>query len=517
MNALRSTHPMLILAVVLVVTRLALAAVVWPDTQRLYNGDSWLYEQIALSLLETGKWLGSGFGGIDTNPFADMIRPPGYPLVLAAVYGLSSQEAAPWILFFLNTVTLWGLLGLMFVVLRKAGLRRAWPLLLLPALDPAWWMYSKELVTEPWFTPLLMGAVWLTWRGLTEASKDSTESLKAATEDVGGLMEASKDSIESSKAATEHIGGLMNKARTYLYLAGGGLLLGLATWFKPITLYAPWLAAPAIVLVLRYSKEQGRNALPSQAALLNGRQRLGRALPAAALFLVAALLLPSAWQLRNHQAHGSFVYTSIAAENMMTGHAAFVLAAREGITHLEAQERIRDRFRALHPHEADMSFAEQHAAKMGVAREILQANRWLYAKTIVRGMAVTMVDPGRRVFARTFRSEDVGVIGFTNTLSKEGVTGTARLLLREDPVLVLYAVGYMLMLGLFFGATVIGAVRLFRTQPLLVIILVCTVLYLWVLGGPNGYARFRLYIMPFMVLLCAGWFVRKDSSDTKPS
>lgn len=496
MNALRSTHPMLILAVVLVVTRLALAAVVWPDTQRLYNGDSWLYEQIALSLLETGKWLGSGFGGIDTNPFADMIRPPGYPLLLAAVYGLSSQEAAPWILFFLNTLALWGLLGLMFIVLRKAGLRRAWPLLLLPALDPAWWMYSKELVTEPWFTPLLMGAVLLTWRGLTEALNGSTETSKAVTEDVGGLT---------------------NKARTYLYLAGGGLLLGLATWFKPITLYAPWLAAPAIVLVLLYSKEQGRNTLPPQAALLNGRQRLGRALPAAALFLVAALLLPSAWQLRNHQVHGSFVYTSIAAENLMTGHAAFVLAAREGITHLEAQERIRNRFRALHPDEADMSFAEQHAAKMGVAREILQANRWLYAKTIVRGMAVTMLDPGRRVFARTFRSEDVAVIGFTNTLSKEGVTGTARLLLREDPVLVLYAGGYMLMLGLFFGATVIGAVRLFRTQPLLVIILVCTVLYLWVLGGPNGYARFRLYIMPFMVLLCAGWFVRKDWSDTKPS
>lgn len=509
--ALKSTylspHPLVYLAVVLVVSRVLLAVIVWPDTQRLYNGDSWLYEQHALSMLETGSWLAPGYGNIDANPFADMIRPPGYPLLLTAVYALAGNEAAPWVMFALNTMALFALVWLMYAFLRVTGLQRAWPVLFILVADPAWWMYSKELITEPWFNLLLMTAVILVYIAVAPVAKVLTQ--KAAGEQPDELPntdwpdEQPYSDRPDEPPCFEQPDELPYSRRRWL-LAGGGLALGLATWFKPVTLYAPWFAFIAIVVTMMVQREEifGRMSLPTARK---------RSLTAAALFLIAALLLPASWQVRNYATHGSFVYTSIAAENMMTGHAAFVLASREGITHLEAQERIRERYRSANPNEATMTFAMQHEAKMAVAREILRENRAVYAKTILRGMAVAMMDPGRRVFARTFRSEDVAVIGLTNTLSKQGIAGTVRTILREDPVLVLYASGYMLLLGLFFVATVWGSVRLYRYNPLLAIVLGTSVIYLWVLSGPNGYARFRLYIMPFMILLCAGWFTRGKS------
>jgi len=154
------------------------------------------------------------------------------------------------------------------------------------------------------------------------------------------------------------------------------------------------------------------------------------------------------------------------------------------------------------------TFAGEEEAKRTLAREILAENRLLYVRTIVRGMVVTLMDPGRLVFTRTFREPDNAKIGLTNTLSREGLLGTVRILLREDPVLVVYAVAYMLFLGVFAMGSLVGAWWLGRRYPLLVLMLVAAVLYLWILGGPSGYARFRLYLMPFMVVLASGLYLR---------
>ena len=159
---------MVLIAVVLA-SRLLLGLLVWPDTHRLYNGDSPLYEQYALSMLETGRYLSPGYGSADTNPFADMIRPPGYPLLLAAVYGVVGPAAGPWVLFGLNTLALCGVLALLLGLLRRLKLDRAWPMLLVIALDPAWWMYSKELVPEPWFVLLLTASVLAVYVGVQRA------------------------------------------------------------------------------------------------------------------------------------------------------------------------------------------------------------------------------------------------------------------------------------------------------------------------------------------------------------
>jgi len=487
-----SMRPLMVLIAVVLASRLLLGLLVWPDTHRLYNGDSPLYEQYALSMLETGRYLSPGYGSADTNPFADMIRPPGYPLLLAAVYGVMGPAAGPWVLFGLNTLALCGVLALLLGLLRRLKLDRAWPMLLVIALDPAWWMYSKELVPEPWFVLLLTASVLAVYVGVQRAVAGGHPAEVSGLQRSGAALPTEGAYGVQRAVARDEFPGLLDRLPVWSLFLLGGLALGLATWLKPITLYAPWLALPALTVALWY---------------LGAGKR--RSLALSALYLAGAMVFIFSWQLRNYQQHGSLAYTSIAAENMLTGHAAFVLAAREGITHLEAQQRIRDAYARRYGGTPQLeTFAGEEEAKRTLAREILAENRLLYVRTIVRGMVVTLMDPGRLVFTRTFREPDNAQIGLTNTLSREGLLGTVRILLREDPVLVVYAVAYMLFLGVFAMGSLVGTWWLGRRYPLLVLMLVAAVLYLWILGGPSGYARFRLYLMPFMVVLASGLYLR---------
>src|SRR5690554_6730938 len=114
------------------ITRLALLLYVFPDTQRIYNGDSALYEQYALSILKTGEYLAHGYASSDTDPFADMIRPPGYPGVMWTVYALFGQNAGPWMMAFLSgLMTLFTLICLILFI-HLLGVQHAkWTLWLL--------------------------------------------------------------------------------------------------------------------------------------------------------------------------------------------------------------------------------------------------------------------------------------------------------------------------------------------------------------------------------------------------
>jgi hypothetical protein len=505
-------RPFLILALVVVVTRVGMLAYVYPQAERLYNGDSWLYEQYALSMLETGEYLGTGFGRVDENPFADMIRPPGLPVLLTVVYAVAGPEWGPWAMMVAslagNLATLW-LMWLLLGMVAAAGTsvgvsgqenprwsqdekgpaNRHW--LWIFALDPVWIMYSKELITEPYFTPLLLGSVYLAVR------------------------------------AVSGFDPLAQRYRSEVWLMGAsGLLLGLATLFKPITFYAPWLVLILIPLVLwlqaragegkpsaeavtsggvthsSVSGEMRSDATESDQTTTAGRAFWRRWIPALLAFLVAAQLPVTVWQARNYAAHGTWAFTSIAAENVMTGHAAFVLSAAEGITHTEAIARIRATYRERNPLEATYSFDAQSETKMAVAREILSAHPGLYVRAVVRGVAATLLDPGRLVVARTF-GDTSGAIGLTETFARDGLGATAMRLLREHPAMAVYVVVYMAFLAGLSVAAAFGAWVLLRRNPALAVILLSVTFYLLVLGSIGGYARFRMYILPFLVMFAA--------------
>ena len=409
----------------ILLTRIALFLWIHQDPSRLFNGDSAHYEGLALSLLTSGTYQYAPY-----EPYSDLIRPPGYPLLIAAVYALTYP----------GNYTALFVINLIGVLLLYFGIKQLLATVRLPvsplimaffALDIGWLLYSKEIITEPIFTPLLV------WSTIALLKAFKTHRLK------------------------------------YWILSGIGF--SFATWIKPITLYLPVLLAPVLGL------------------------RLHKRYPVL-IWLLLALLLPASWMVRNYLAHKSFVYTSIQNHNLLTGHAAFVYAQKFKLTHREAQEKIIREVQRENPRYPHLPFAQKNALEGKVAQRILSEHPLLYAQAILRGMLITLFDPGRLVWNRTFPIENPSKIGLTNIVGKAGIGGALRALLQKPLAqripLMLY-LGFLLLLN---GLALSGIPYLYRHAPQSFWLLSLIFLYLWILGGPNGYARFRLYLFPFLLV-----------------
>jgi hypothetical protein len=455
---------------------------VFPYADRLYNGDSWLYEQYAISMMETGEYLAPGYGkwehltgddpaGVSFDPFADMIRPPGLPLVLWGIYEIVGPNLGPWVFSVFNGLLSVPILVLILAFLRLFGMERYAKVCWIFVVDPGWILYSKEILTEPMFVVILLAALFFGVLGLT----------RLFGEHLPG---------DSRFSSFEHL--------PPAHLLGySGLLFGLGTLFKPITLYVPLAAVLLFGILVLIRRDDFR---------MHGRwdgTLLKYVVSVALLFVISAQTVHFSWQLRNYLRHGSFAFTSIQAENLMTGHAAFVLSSVEGITHLEAQQRILDDFNHQHPDHGVYTFDRLSQAKSNIARAYIWEHPGHYMAGIFRGMVVTIMDPGRLVLSRTLGLENVNEIGLTNILARDGVTGVLKTLFRNYPALTVYMILHLIWLGAILVVAAWGFLVFVRRFPVAGLTIGLLFLYLWGLGGPSGYARFRMYLLPMMVIFAA--------------
>ena len=403
-----------ILLTLFLLSRLAIGAWALMEPEaRMVNGDSALYMELGRQLLEEGRYEG-------------YVRPPGYPALVAAVYAVFGTGW--WGYAGLLLLNLAGGVALWFGVMRlgrgaegaHGGMVARGAALL--TFDLAWLLFSKEILTEALFTPLIVWmVVWV-----------NTHSV-----------------------------------------ARGATLLGLATLLKPITFYLPWVLVPYL---------------------------FWRKWPVSriALFVLISAGIPFLWQLRNHATHGTLAYTSIASENLMTGHAAFTLAAAEGLTHSQAIDSVRTLFWAdvADPAALEADVNAFNARKSAVARRILADHPATYALQIAKGMVFTLLDPGREAWERTVGAGPAAV-GITETIARDGVVSAAWRILTDHPFLVLY----VLFLAAVYGWTLWRLPSAWKADPALTALLLLLIAYFLVLGGPIGYARFRLYIFPLILTL----------------
>lgn len=411
--------------VVIIVTRLVLLIWVYPDKDKMLDGDSPHYEGLAISLIQEGRYYYA-----PDEPYSDMIRPPGYPLFIAVnylIFGLQNYVV----------VAFWNILGILIIYLGIKKLivimnvtPQKWTFIIL-SLDFAWLLYSKDLITEPIFTALLVwDIIWL-------------------------------------------VKGVHNNSFKYLFLSS--VALGICTLIKPITLYLP-------IFVLLF--------------LLFKLRNLSKLISYGVLFMMTI----SPWLIRNKIVHNSFSFTSIQNNNLLYAHAAFVYADLYSITHREGQDKLDRILQDRLVGEDRTSYTHLNSVTGIVAREVLLLHPLLYAKAIVRGMFITLFDPGRMVFNRTFPFEDTKSIGLTNIIAKKGIWGTLKFLLHKQLGLVIPLLIYLLFLILVNSIALLGLVCFWKRSKFHFVLITMIFLYLLILGGPNGYARFRLYIFPFLLL-----------------
>lgn len=455
---------------------------VFPHLDRVYNGDSWLYEQYAISMMETGEYLSPGYGKwehltdenagtMSFDPFADMIRPPGLPLVLWGIYEITGPVWGPWVFSVLNGLISVPILMLIMAFLRLFGMERYANVCWIFVLDPGWILYSKEILTEPLFVLILLSALFFGVLGLS----------RLFGEHLPG---------DSRFSGFEHVPAA--------HLLGySGLLFGLGTLFKPITLYVGLAGAILFAMLIVFRRDDFRIDGKWDVSLLR------YVLSVALLFIISVQTVHFSWQMRNFMRHGTFAFTSIQAENLMTGHAAFALSSAEGLTHLQAQERILAEFNREHPNHGMYSFETLSQAKSEIAEKYIREHPGHYILGVVRGMGVTLMDPGRLVLSRTLGHRDSSTIGLTNILARDGVVGAVQTMFREYQGYTLYMVVHLMWLGVLVLVSGWGFWVFFRRFPVAGLTIGLLFLYLWGLGGPSGYARFRLYLLPMMVLFAA--------------
>ena len=415
---------------VLVLSRLALIAVDAPHRADIGRGQMPYYEDVypglATNLVETGRYIFPR-----QEPDSDLLRPPGYPLLLAATYLVVGTGPSV-------VVLLWNVLGVLLLysglvrLLAEFGLEGRRVAAVAFAADLAWLLYT----TEPVYTPML---VW----------------------GVVGLLRAARTNRSPWRPA-----------------AKSGLLLGVSALVKPISLYLPVVAVPFLLVA-------GRQVRP------------------ALVFAAAFAICVGPWFVRNHTVHDALSFTSIQNDNLLFAHGAFVWADLHGVTHLEAQAALdAELSRRLG---ASATYTERNAAKSQLAREVLLGHPLLYARAILRGVAITLFDPGRLVFNRLVPTESTREIGLTNTVARDGVVGTVQAFARKNPLMVGLLGLYLVFLLVVAAGAAAGVVPLWRSSPTAFWLVLLVAAYLLALGGPNGYARFRLYVFPFeLVFLQAG-------------
>jgi len=396
---------------------------------------------------------------------AEIVRAPGYPLLMAATFALFGEErwAVSAVGALLATATA---LVLLFGLGRHFGEKAAaWGAVLL-CLDAGSLGRSLDLLSETLFTLLLVLALLALCSAVSRGAVRPGPALLA------------------------------------------GLLTGAAVLVRPILLYFPLAAAAALAVVA------ARRAAGAAARLL----------PLAA-FLAPVLLLAGGWIVRNGLAAGAFVMTPVAGHQLLHRRAAAVDARARGVSLTRAQEElgIREaffrwrgpsserelfgarRYAEVFPATARLSAAELDRLWTRRALEIFREHPLGTVRMLGEGAAMLLFSPPPVILAAKW-----GLLRPSEELfrlwSDQELGRFAARLREESPRVLAAAAAAVVQLAVVHALALAGLlVHRRRAAPAVHAVLVGTLLYLVATSSGTDALddRFRVPLMP-VVCLYAG-------------
>ena len=382
------------------------------------------------------------------------IRPPGYPLVIMGLGGATGRPVL--LLLFQNALSL----VVLATVLGEAAATRVRP------PSRRWWVAAVALTLSFPAQLIYANAV------MTEIPLQAVIMLGA------GL---------GMKYAATH------RAR---YLAGAAGALVAAWLLKPV-----WYPFSLVFLVVA------------------GWEAWRRRRPLLALLGALPLLLALAYMGWNWQRTGYFHFSSIADTNLLHYNAAGVVRQTQGPASEDAWLDA-----VLRQADAQPTFAARQYTVQAAAAAVLQQHPWRYAGQHIAGMATLFLDPGRYDFSTFWGLPDhVGLLSQLRSGGWPGIWGG----LRQQPL------GLLLVLGLVAGANLLrlllagrGLARttedallgswLRLATPVGRWVAVGLLLYVALLTGPLGAARFLVPVWPLWLGLALRGVSTNHDSATKP-
>lgn len=383
---------------------------------------------------------GHGFSEAFAPPYTpDVRRTPLYPLLLAGIYLGAGHY--PIVAVGVN-----GLLGSATCLLTYELGRRLYSQVvgimagLLLAIDVTSTVYSLTLLTETLFTVIVVLCVIVIDRCL---------------------------SVPTPRMLF-----------TCSVLAAG--LCGIAFLARPIALFLPFVLGPALALLRR-------NLRPGVRLLLS------------ATFVLVALAFPLSWTIRNYLVAGVAQPTSIIAINAYYDQATLVVKQRQGTAGVEDETPA-----AFLPDKATGPAQEVTGSDvLSLERRawaILSGDPVGYLKLYVRGIQESL-HPDRDIVAQLGAEP----ADFRTTTARVGdVIAPTALIRHPAPNSALLAASTFQLLVVYALAAV-GAASGISDHPLrpTTLLLLLVIVYFLLISGPVAYPRFRVPVMPFIVLLAA--------------
>jgi hypothetical protein len=215
------------------------------------------------------------------------------------------------------------------------------------------------------------------------------------------------------------------------------------------------------------------------------------------IILLASLLLPLscyAWSLRNEKTTGYFHFSSIKTQGVLSMYAGYILNFTHGEDYcLKKQEEIKKRASLEPTYKLKSEYIVSESVK------IINANRLTYVYIHAKGMANLMLAIGRIDLLTFFPYKPTKEISLKSEIERDGLGGIRYYISNIDALLLAFLFLILIwnifllisMLIFFFNSRVHTGVKI-------LILLMFT--YLWVVTGPAGYARFKISILPFMIV-----------------
>ena len=450
------SHPKLCIVALALLVRMLTFIPVALNSQRVVElgVDSYEYHFLAVNLAEAGA-----FSNADAPPYAPNARHvPLYPLFAAIIYSLFGQNFAvlafaQTIISALSCLLLYEIGKIIFG--KKAGLLAG----VLMALHIGLIGYAPLYQTETLFIFILLVGVY-------------------------------------------YLAKYILKQRKNINLIFSGLLLGLAALCRSVGIYLPLV----IVAILFFVKMDFLKKLKSSV-----------------IFLGCFLLVISTWTLRNYLAFKDFLFTPTAQFSL------FFITATEIETELTnenfgevLEKKInkyglgpKDKYNRFVASDKEAVLVAKRKTFLSEALKIMRTNALATLKVYLRGRIYTCFFPlhGPMLGDIWGRSSGTGIFSkISNLPLRESIANIFKDKTNWPKLMIIvYGVAYML--GVYFGAG-LSLVKV-KTKSLSFFLLLAIAIYFPLISfvGPKRvYPRYRLPMMPFVLLLAAKAFLAKEGS-----
>lgn len=398
-------------------------------------------------------------GRSDQQHEPELVRTPGYPLLLKLGIWLKHVDLTTILLQIgLGCLTTFLVYRLSQSVFERNDLATAAALLY--ACEPVSALYCSKLLGETLFTAVLTLSLWLLCRWVRQPG-------------WGNLLWAAA-------------------AQAY------------AIFIRPVAYVLPLVLACTLVAVL-WKRGPSRRELLSRAGA----------------FLLLSMASAWAWQARNYFTADYVQFSAISDINLYYYQAAAVLAQRRGVS-LQAMQRELgyfddDVYFACHPDQRSWTQAERYAYIGREGRRIIAEHPALMLRIQLQGAAALLLDPGVSAYLGFFRLDKAHTesgAAADKTAEQRASAPRSMLMrvmhaLREKPLVVaLY--GALSLVWLIYAALAVRGLlaKSVWQSPCGWLVLSAAAALILLSGGPVGYHRFRLPVMPEICLLAGCGAVR---------